>query len=75
MKSDSLGCATANGWLLEGNLAQWGSPRAHVSASRVELYIDSSNGKAPNEVIIDWAFNTLPGDGFTAICVIGNRGL
>jgi len=33
-----------------------------------------SDGKAPDEVIIGWAFNTLPG-GSTALCVIGNRTL
>jgi hypothetical protein len=36
---------------------------------------DSSNGKAPDEVIIGGAFNTLPRHGFTAICGSGNRAL
>jgi len=39
------------------------------------LWNDSSNGKAPDEVIIGGAFHALTRDGFTTICLIGNRGL
>jgi hypothetical protein len=37
--------------------------------------LDSADGKAPDEVIINRAFNNLPRGGFTALCVIGDRAL
>src|SRR5229473_8560370 len=58
----------------------YSTPISSATKRRAEIphmgvRIDSANGKAPDEVIIGWAFNTLPRGGFTALCVIGKRAL